>query len=140
MAYAGVADLIQRFGERELIDNTTPEGMPRATIDQLRVSQVLTDASALIDSYLNRRFVVPLEDVPASVVNACCRIARFDLAQTGATQPTENMRTDRQDAIRWLELLARGTVTLDGQTAANESTSWSRISKRSSMQSGGRLW
>ncbi|MBF0858801.1 DUF1320 domain-containing protein [Gluconobacter sp. LMG 31484] len=140
MAYASVSDLIQRFGERELINNTTPEGMPGESIDQARVSQALTDASALIDSFLNRRFAVPLQDAPASVVNACCKIARFDLAQSGASQPTEQMRLDQKDALAWLTLIAKGTVTLDGQTAANESSSWSRIQKRRPMQGGGALW
>ncbi|MBR0559501.1 gp436 family protein [Neokomagataea anthophila] len=140
MAYASVQDLIQRFGERELINNTTPEGQARSGIDQARVAQVLTDASALIDSYLNRRFVVPLTNTPASIVNACCRIARFDLAQTGATQPTDNMRTDRQDAVKWLSEIARGTVTLDGQETPNTSASWSRIRTRPVQQGGERLW
>lgn len=140
MAYASVQDLIQRFGERELINNTTPEGLPRSGIDQARVDQVLEDATALIDSYLNRRFVVPLATPPASIVNACCRIARFDLAQTGETQPTEPMRQDRQDALGWLKLLAQGTVTLDGMAAVNESSSWSRIATRPAMQAGDGLW
>ncbi|WP_062497070.1 gp436 family protein [Gluconobacter potus] len=140
MAYASVSDLIQRFGERELINNTTPEGMPREAIDQARVGQALTDASALIDSFLNRKFQVPLQNAPASVVNACCKIARFDIAQSGATQPTDQMRLDQKDALNWLTLIAKGTVTLDGQTAANESSSWSRIRKRTPMQGGGRLW
>ena len=140
MAYAGVTDLIQRYGERELINNTTPEGTPRTSIDQTRVAQALTDASALIDSFLNRKFQVPLQDAPASVVNACCKIARFDIAQSGGTQPTEQMRLDQKDALNWLTLIAKGTVTLDGQTAANESSSWSRIRQRTPMQGGGALW
>lgn len=140
MAYASVNDLTQRYGDRELINNTTPEGMPRASIDQERVARALTDASALIDSFLNRRFEVPLQDAPASVVNACCKIARFDIAQSGATQPTDQMRLDQKDALAWLTMIAKGTVTLDGQTAANESSSWSRIRKRTPMQGGGRLW
>lgn len=140
MAYASVSDLIQRFGERELINNTTPEGMPGMSIDQVRVAQALTDASALIDSFLNRRFEVPLQEAPASIVNVCCKIARFDIAQSGATQPTDQMRLDQKDALAWLTLIAKGTVTLDGQTAANESSSWSRIQKRRPTQGGGALW
>lgn len=140
MPYASVSDLITRFGERELIANTTPEGMSRERIDQDKVDLALTNASSLIDSYLNRRFITPLPSAPDSVVDACCRIARYALAQTGQSQPTEQMRLDRKDAVDWLTHIARGTVTLDGQTPANDSKSWSRIQRRNPMQTGGRLW
>ncbi|GBR09503.1 gp436 family protein [Gluconobacter frateurii] len=140
MPYASVSDMIDRFGERELIANTTPEGMPKNGIDQAKVTLALTNASSLIDSYLNRRFATPLATPPNSIADACCRIARYALAQTGASQPTEQMRLDRKDAVEWLTHISRGTVTLDGQTPANESKSWSRISRRQAMQSGGRLW
>ena len=108
MAYASVNDLIQRFGERELINNTTPEGTPRMSIDQARVAQALTDASALIDSFLNRRFVVPLQEAPASIVNVSCKIARFDIAPSGATQPTEQMRPDQHDELGRAACRGRG--------------------------------
>lgn len=130
MAYAAVSDMIQRFGEREVLNNSNPEGSVATVIDVARVNQVLGDASDLIDTYLNRRYAVPLATPPASIVNACCRIARFDLAQTGGTQPTEQILSDRRDAIAWLGKIASGSISLDGIVAANVSESFSRFQSR----------
>ncbi|MFT9090519.1 MAG: DUF1320 domain-containing protein, partial [Gluconacetobacter sp.] len=140
MAYAAVSDMVQRFGERELVNNTTPSGEAPTTIDEARVDQVLGDASTLIDSYLNRRYAVPLATPPATVVNVCCRIARVDLANTGDTQPTEQMVRDRREAIAWLELLSRGTISLDGVMPANVTANFSRVRTRPAGQSHGGLW
>jgi len=140
MPYAAITDLISRYGERELIANTTPAGQDRDRIDATRVAQSLTDASDLIDGYLNRRYAVPLAEPTPSIVAACCKIARYDLAQNGETIPTEQMRDDRRDTLMWLRDIASGKVSLDGIVPANETQTFLRISTRRPGQRCGELW
>jgi phage gp36-like protein len=112
--YSSVDDMMQRFGETELLRLSAPEGENFGPIDTDRVTQALTDASALIDSYLRKRYAVPMDTPPAEINRAAAVLARYDLASRGDMQPSEPMRLDRKDMLAWLKLLADGNVTLDG--------------------------
>ncbi|MBM9400377.1 DUF1320 domain-containing protein [Gluconacetobacter azotocaptans] len=139
MAYAVVQDLIDRFGEDELIAVTTQRGQPRETIDVARVGQAIGEASDLIDSYLRRRYTLPLTNPSANIVRVCCVIARYDLNATSDVTPTEQMGNDRKMAIAWLGDIASGKVTLDGAVPANTSTTFSRIQTRRAAYPSGCL-
>lgn len=58
MQYATVQDLIDRFGERELIELTDPQDL--AVVNAARVAQKIDDAQALADGYLARVYALPL--------------------------------------------------------------------------------
>ncbi|MFT8419414.1 MAG: phage protein Gp36 family protein [Acetobacter sp.] len=64
MAYATVDDMTKSFGEDELITVTTPRGVERTVIDQDQVNTAIGVASDEIDSYLRRRYAVPLVTAP----------------------------------------------------------------------------
>lgn len=109
--YATYADMLARFGERELIQLTdrTLTGAP----DQVLAEGVLEEASAEIDGFIGTRYDVPLPTVPRILVGYCCDIARYRLC--GAeVQTTESIRDRYQDARRFLELVAAGKVGLGG--------------------------
>lgn len=112
MSYAGVAEMVARFGETEILRLSVPEDRTAETIDATKVEVALADASATIDGYLRGRYAVPIVDVPNDVVRAACVLARYDLAKGERTEPTEQMRLDRKEAITWLEGIAKGTIRL----------------------------
>ncbi|MBF0186015.1 MAG: DUF1320 domain-containing protein [Magnetococcales bacterium] len=107
MAYATIADLIQRYGEDELIQRSDRRaGRIR---DDVVINQALADASAEIDSYLASRYSLPLSGVPDVLVRLCCDVARYRL---WADKVTEIVRTRYEDAVRQLKDIARGQATL----------------------------
>jgi phage gp36-like protein len=92
-------DLIDRYGEAEIISLTAPVGQDLTQIDQTRALLSLTSASSEIDSYLRRRYAVPLTTPDPTVVDACCKLARYDLANGPNTTPSDAMRAGRKDAF-----------------------------------------
>ncbi|HEV2675273.1 MAG TPA: phage protein Gp36 family protein [Aliidongia sp.] len=112
MPYATQEDLVARFSEAELIDQSDRENS--GAIDPVRVGQALADASARIDGYLADRYQLPLATVPAALVPLCCDMARYLLAD----HPTEQMRLRWEDALAWLDKVAQGRygLGLDAQS------------------------
>lgn len=116
MSYATQQNLVDRFGELELIQLTNREG--GETIDADVVSEALADADELVDSYIANRASLPLADVPPRLVRVAGDIARYFLY---ADAPTEQVRTAYKDALAWLREVAQGRATLgnDGVSAAS---------------------
>lgn len=130
MPYATVQDMIARFGEAELLRVTTPEDQPLDTINVDRVTQALTDASSLVDSYLRRKYVTPVAAPTPEIVRATCVLARYDLAFGSQTAPDEQKRLARKEVVEWLEAIGSGRVTLDGAIAFNPDASFARVQDR----------
>lgn len=136
MAYAQPSDMIARFGSIEMLRLSAPEGEPLDVIDQDRVNTALGDASALIDSYLRRRYATPLAAVPQEVLRACCILARFDLAHGNGREPSEQMRLARKETITWLESIRAGQTFLADATPSGEE-SMAQVKVRDGSPYGG---
>ncbi|MFM2842833.1 gp436 family protein [Klebsiella pneumoniae] len=122
--YATRADMVLQFGKGECISLSDRDFTGQ--IDDEVLNGGLQRASATIDSYLSGRYPVPWPDTPGILVDKCCDIARYKL--TGAeTQNTEEIRERYEDAIRYLEQVAKGNITLgrlpDGSVAQGGSLS-----------------
>lgn len=119
--YATVANMIERFGELEMIRLSKPDDRTAEEVDAAKIEVAIADGSALINDYLRKRYLVPVASPPDSVVRANCVLARYDLAQGEHTEPTEQMRLARKEVIGWLEGLASGAVTIDAPASGNMS-------------------
>jgi len=105
--YATQNDLIERFGEEELLG--VAESETDGTLDATRVETALSDASRHIDSYLRLRRSVPVDPVPDVLVGACADIARFSLHDDHAPdQVAERYKA----TIQWLKNVAAGKASL----------------------------
>lgn len=107
--YATRDDMVTAFGERECVSLTDREFT--GGIDDAVMQSKLKQASAEIDGYLAGRYPLPWQDVPGVLVSRCCDIARYMLCGSG-TQCTEEIRERYLDAIRYLERVADGRITL----------------------------
>lgn len=107
MAYATAQDLIDRYGEDELVHITDRLGSGQ--IDAAVVSGALADAEAIIDGYLAGRYPLPLASVPPNLVLLACTLARYQL---WANRASEEIRQRYEDAIRYLERVASGSILL----------------------------
>lgn len=109
MAYATQANLVDRFGERELVELTDRAEPPAGAIDAAVVASALADADAVIDSYIVGRYALPLSPVPAVLELRACDIARFLLHGLRATQ---EVRDRYDDAIAFLKDVSAGKAKL----------------------------
>lgn len=107
MPYATQQDLVDRYSETEIIQLS--DRAKTGAIDVAVVAAKLADADAEIDSYLVGRYTLPLVPVPLVLARIACDIARYHLFDDNAT---EQVTTRYKDAIRFLESLAKGTVSL----------------------------
>jgi len=110
MAYATLQQLTDRYGERMLINLTDRGDVATDTIDTDAVDRAIADTQAVIDGYLAGRYALPLESVPDLVADLAQAIAIYKL-HVVATDP--KIETDYKDAIKALEKIASGMITLE---------------------------
>ena len=111
MSYATPDDMIARYPNRDLVQLTN-EDPSLTTINSAVLQNSLDDASAEIDGYIEARFTLPLTQVPASLNLLTCEIAMYKLQALRPLHDMEDARKRYDDAIRKLEKIARGELTL----------------------------
>ena len=114
MAYATVADMVARFGAAEMVRASTPDGADAVLLVPAPIMTALQEASVTIDTYLRKRYRVPLDlPAPSEIQRACCLMARYDLSLGGERNPSEQTKQNRDETVSWLKGIARGDMTLD---------------------------
>jgi phage gp36-like protein len=126
MTYATVQDMVDRFGETEMIRLSRPEDRDATTVLAAKVELAIADACGQIDDYLRGR-------PEKSIVRATCVLARYDLAKGERTDPTEPMRLDRKEVIAWLDGIAAGRINIDAPPAGELGSTGARISDRTNV-------
>lgn len=117
MTYATKQDLLDRFGETELVQLTDKVNRPASTIDDVPVSRALGDAAALIDGYIGKLYRLPLSALPPVLTKNACDIARYYLHGKAAEKDGPVERT-YDEAVSWLKDVSKGVVTLDVEGVA----------------------
>ena len=131
--YAAPADMLRRFGARELIAlaNSSGERVDASTLETVlaggdtasldadevaaaraieqTISEALVTAESTIESYVSRRYALPLDPLPAMLEQVACDIARYEIATDRPTE-TISQRYDRR--IAWLKSVAKGEVSI----------------------------
>lgn len=130
MAYATVQDLIARYGQVELIRLTTPDDQEMDGVNADVANAALDDASAEIDTYVGRRYRVPMDVAPAIILARCCAIARYRLSTGGQKNPTEEMRRQYDDAIAFLRDISLGKAVLELDEVAAGDESYAQATDR----------
>lgn len=108
MAYATQQDLIDRFGEEDILQLADRD--EDGAIDAAVTAKALADADALIDGYVGKRHDLPLAQVPPLLTRLAVDLAYFFLFRTG---PTEDARKAYDAAQRFLRDIASGAAVLD---------------------------
>lgn len=107
--YAAVSDMRTALGDQLLIQLTDLSGT--GAIDQAKLGQALTNASNMIDGYARAgNYAVPLTPVSSLLVKVTMDIALYFLY---VNAPPEFVRTNYEDALKWLKGIQAGTVKLD---------------------------
>lgn len=108
MTYCAKQDLIDRFGEAEIIQLTDRENT--GAIDDGVLNQAIADADAQVDRKLRGRYTVPVTPAPDELKPIACDLARFYLYGVGVSEVVE---TRYQAAMRELRDYATGINVLD---------------------------
>ena len=104
--YCNRADLVARFGESAITD--LEYGNANAVVE------AIADTTALIDGYVGSRYTLPLAGVPAIIT----RVARDLVFYNLNTDPSDNVKARRDEAMSYLKDLAQGKVALGVSQAA----------------------
>jgi phage gp36-like protein len=115
--YANPAQMLERFGEHELMLLTDRDGSAGTVVDAV-LNTALADASGLIDGYLVGRYALPMDNPPVVLTRLCCDIARYSLYDD---QGNEQVSERNKDALRFLEKVSQGQINL-GLSNAGEVT------------------
>lgn len=114
MAYATTADVQNAAGGLPALvaladfagtTNGALDGAAQAVIDD-----AIATADGLIDSYLHKRFAVPIAAPPRRIVKLSARLAVFDMRSSRNTTTDADMVRHEAD-IKWLEDVRDGKQT-----------------------------
>ncbi len=109
--YATVADLLDAYGEAEVLALTDRAG--EGLVVESVATAALARASDEADSYLAGRYAVPVTPVPPVLAAMVCDIARYRLTG-GQAQETDPITERYRLAVKWLERVASGDADLPG--------------------------
>ncbi len=144
MAYSTKANMISRIGGKvldQLVDDT---GSDSETEKDARIDDAITDADAMIDSFLGKLYAVPLTSTPTVIIRASVYLALWNLASRrwDVTEAPSTIKTNYDATIAWLTSVAAGAVTLSDppplantdETASTSVTSTSRRLTRDNLE------
>lgn len=119
MTYATQQNMIDRFGEDELIQRTDRAGL--GVIDATVINRALGDADATINGYLAARYTLPLANpMPEILERLACDIARYALFDD---QVIETVEKRYKDAIAYLRDVSTGKAELGLSDTSNKPAS-----------------
>ncbi|MES9873152.1 MAG: phage protein Gp36 family protein [Candidatus Sedimenticola sp. 6PFRAG7] len=107
MSYCSQQDLVERYGETELVQLTDKTGS--GEIDAQIVANAIADADSEIDDRLGSRYKTPIRPVTRSLVRVACDIARYYLYDDHAT---EHVAERYKNAVKFLDGVASGKISI----------------------------
>jgi phage gp36-like protein len=107
MSYASRQDMIDRFGQQELMELTDRNNL--GVIDDAVLNSSIADADAEVNTYLAGRYALPLTTTLPILTRFAADIARYQLYGTRAS---EQVLQRYKDAIAFFKSVANGTASL----------------------------
>lgn len=106
--YCTKSDLEARFGTEEILELTDRDADGVEDAGVLYVA--IADAGNTIDSYVSKRYDLPLAEIPQRLVKIACDLVRYDLHKE---DPPERVMAAYKDAMATLRDIAAGRAVLD---------------------------
>lgn len=106
MAYCSISDLLATPRGDELLKELAPNGA--GSYDSAVVSAAIAKADGVINDYLAGRYTVPVA-ATAGLKTRAIAITWYLLFPQGRP---DYIRQDYEDAIRWFEAVAKGSISL----------------------------
>lgn len=120
MGYCTLADIEKAVPEETVVQLTDDEGL--GVVDQARVDEAIDQADAEIDAYCAARYKTPFSTVPDVVKKLSADIAVYNI-YSRKMEDIPAARSERyKNAVRMLEGISKGTVSLGEDPAPEAST------------------
>lgn len=107
--YTTQQKLEDRYGAQELVRLTDRNEVATDTIDAAIVADAISEAVAIIDGYLARRYALPLAETPPLIAGIARIIAYWKLH---IVTPDEKTQDEYEGAMTQLREIADGTIRL----------------------------
>lgn len=111
-AYITATELEAYFEPSEIVQVSNLHNPSATALDAAKVAKGIEWASGLADSYISVRYLMPLPTavpIPDSLQSRVADLWRYGM---DTIAPREDVRKRYEDAIKWLEALAKGDVSL----------------------------
>ena len=108
--YCTVEDMKKLIPESTLIQLTDDESL--GNINQARIDEAVASADAEINSYCGSRYSVPFTPVPDMIRKVSVDIAIYNLYSRKVEEIPETRETRYKNAIRFLEIVAKGSISI----------------------------
>lgn len=129
MSYCTQADILEALDQETLIQLT--DDADAGSVDESVVERAVSDADSEIDAYCGRRYSVPFATVPAIIRKLSVDIAIYHLYGRRAAGDIPEARKARYtNAVRLLEHISKGIVTLGGDDPAGNPPATDRAGVR----------
>lgn len=116
--YCNQQDLVNRFGERELVQLTDKEGDQNIIVTAV-ASQAIEDACATVDGYLSGRYTLPMANVPNIINRITCDIARYYLYDD-VLDEQHQAAIRHKHAMDFLNKVSTGAISLKTNTGSGD--------------------
>ena len=123
MAYCAQSDIESRVESRLLVQLADEDG--DGVADTAVVAAAISDADALIDSYVGSRYTVPFETVPAVIIQMSARLAIYFLKRRRFQTIEEEDSREYRDVVKFLEAVRDGKMELMREGKTEVDLPWS---------------
>ena len=120
MAYSTKSDILEQLDEAILIQLTDDDSI--GAVDDDKVTRAIADADATIDAYCQGRYSIPLDPVPGKIRQICVDLDIYNLYSRRGDAAPEIRKDRHKEAIRFLEKVSEGKISLGASTPAPETT------------------
>ena len=116
MAYSTIDDIRGLLPEEELLALSDDEAL--GSVHEGRVNEAIAQADAEVDSYCAVRYTVPVSPVPVLLRKLSVDIALYTLYSRAVLSMPEVRAERYRSAVRQLEGISKGTLTLGIEQAS----------------------
>lgn len=109
MTYCTIQQLTDRYSASILVRLTDIDDVPTGVVDTDKVDRAIADTDALIDGSVSVRYQLPLDPLPAIIVDLALQIAIYKLHTETAS---EKITADYKMALAALDKISTGKVRL----------------------------
>lgn len=112
MSYCTIQDMTEMLTLKKLAELSN-EATP-TVVNEDYVQQLIDDMSSDIDNYLRNRYPLPLTSTPPVIKRICKVLTRIQLYRGRPKAANlEELRKEEEAALKELERISKGLVTLD---------------------------
>ncbi|MBF0339780.1 MAG: DUF1320 domain-containing protein [Magnetococcales bacterium] len=119
MGYVTQQEVIDAYGLEAIQALTDRAEPPRRRIDTGLLQQAIDAAGEIADGHLAQRYTLPLDRIPAELRAQVLSLTFFNLHRNRREEIEDGVRQGRDDAMAFLEKVAKGAVLLTTQTAGS---------------------